>query len=143
MRPGLDLYCDVLAVEDNALLSKMYRRKCERIGLSVKCVEDGADAVELIESGWKFGVILMDMTMPVMNGDVACQLIRKPAHLQGPDYKGCICLVTGNAYSKKQLDELQTNVGFDHVFQKGETPSWMDLIEYLVEHISGKNKGKA
>lgn len=34
------------------------------------------------------------------------------------NYKGCIALVTGNAYDGEQLCELRDRFGFDYVFIK-------------------------
>jgi CheY-like chemotaxis protein len=75
----------VLLVEDNIINQKIVVRKLESRGYVVTAANNGKEAVELVErapgvsTGDKraFNICLMDMEMPVMDGNSATKMIRK------------------------------------------------------------------
>lgn len=66
---------NVLLVEDSPVNQELARRLLERQSHQVAIANNGAEAVELFDSG-HFDVILMDMQMPVMGGEEATEAIR-------------------------------------------------------------------
>ena len=56
----------VLVVEDGALNRKVILHMLSKLHCETVAVEDGKEAVELIESGEKFDLVLMDLQLPVM-----------------------------------------------------------------------------
>ncbi len=58
----------VLVVDDNKINLKVAERLLETYGLDVKCVESGFDSIEVLKTGEKFDLILMDDMMPRMSG---------------------------------------------------------------------------
>src|SRR5574343_335282 len=70
--PGLK----VLLVEDNPVNQELATRLLERHGHQVALANNGAEAIDLFDSGVHFDVILMDMQMPVMGGLEATEAIR-------------------------------------------------------------------
>jgi CheY-like chemotaxis protein len=66
----------ILVAEDNRVNQKLARKILESWGHSVTIVETGSEAVELSETA-SFDVILMDIEMPKMTGDVAARKIRE------------------------------------------------------------------
>lgn len=66
----------VLLVEDNVINQRVAQRFLERLGCEVTVVADGAQAVAAHASA-EYGLILMDMQMPVMDGLEATQSIRQ------------------------------------------------------------------
>jgi signal transduction histidine kinase len=72
----------VLLAEDNLVNRKVAVRVLERLGCSVRCVADGAEAV----AAWgeePFDLILMDVQMPGMDGLEATHAIRQQEAVRG------------------------------------------------------------
>ncbi|MEM8539742.1 MAG: ATP-binding protein [Pseudomonadota bacterium] len=67
----------ILLAEDNPVNALLARKLLERDGHNVSWVENGADAVALLQSTQEFHVVLMDLHMPVMDGLTAIKTIRK------------------------------------------------------------------
>ncbi|MDP1524361.1 MAG: PhnD/SsuA/transferrin family substrate-binding protein [Rhodocyclaceae bacterium] len=67
----------VLVVEDNAVNRKVIEALLTRLGVSVRCVENGQLAVEALAAGEAPDLVLMDMQMPVMDGLTATRAIRR------------------------------------------------------------------
>jgi two-component system, sensor histidine kinase and response regulator len=66
----------VLVAEDNVVSQQVARRFLEAIGCNVMVVEDGAAAVDAC-ARQEFGLVLMDLQMPKMDGIQATQEIRR------------------------------------------------------------------
>jgi two-component system sensor histidine kinase/response regulator len=66
----------VLIAEDNVVSQQVARRFLEAIGCDVMVVEDGAAAVNAC-ARQEFGLVLMDLQMPKMDGIQATQEIRR------------------------------------------------------------------
>ena len=65
----------VLAADDNAVNREVLGEALSRLGAEVVCVEDGRAAVAAIQAG-TFDLVLMDCSMPVMDGYAATRAIR-------------------------------------------------------------------
>jgi len=103
--------------EDNARLATAF---LERAGASVVRVADGSEAVELIEGdGPAFDLVLLDLQMPVMDGDEAAVAIR------GLGFDVPLVVVTASAYEEDR--ERCLRAGFDGFVAKPITRS--GLIE--------------
>jgi CheY-like chemotaxis protein len=74
----------VLLVEDNEMNRDMLSRRLRKKGFEVDMAFDGAQGVDMAVSG-AYDVILMDMSLPVMDGWEAARLIREaPPTAQTP-----------------------------------------------------------
>jgi signal transduction histidine kinase/CheY-like chemotaxis protein/PAS domain-containing protein len=73
-----DLKGRVLLAEDNAINTEIALRVLRSFGLTVDCVENGAEAVRRFETSpaGSYDAILMDIQMPVMDGYTATKRIR-------------------------------------------------------------------
>ncbi len=69
--------CRVLLVEDHPVNRMLAQRLLERQGALIVEAEDGSLAVQQIEAGARFDIILMDCQMPVMDGPTATREIRR------------------------------------------------------------------
>jgi CheY-like chemotaxis protein len=65
----------ILIVDDSATVRKLISGKLEKCGLEVICAVDGMDALEKINEAIP-DLILLDITMPRMDGYQVCKLIR-------------------------------------------------------------------
>ncbi len=72
-KSGSDL---VLVVEDNEVLRRLFLSQLKVIGLVGHEAINGKEAVETVNKG-QYGLILMDVSMPVMDGLEATKLIRE------------------------------------------------------------------
>lgn len=66
----------IAIIEDDPVISQMYRMKFETDGFEVRVAENGRDGVVLVKN-MKPDLILLDMQMPEMNGAEALVEIRK------------------------------------------------------------------
>jgi CheY-like chemotaxis protein len=74
--------CRVLLVEDNEVNRLIATKLLEKRGHAVVAVENGALAVEITGTD-HFDVVLMDLSMPVMDGLTATTQIREREHAKG------------------------------------------------------------
>jgi CheY-like chemotaxis protein len=111
----LDYRSSVLVVEDEHELRELIAHWLETRGYHVTEAADGADAVELLEAGLEPDVILLDLTMPRMDGRAFLEWLRaspKHAHRR---------VIVASAYLEEQpIPEA------DRVFAKPFRP---DLLE--------------
>jgi len=72
----------ILIVEDNEMNRDMLSRRLERRGFAIVMAVDGQQGVDMARSE-KPDLILMDMSLPVMDGWTATQTIKGDAELAG------------------------------------------------------------
>ena len=68
----------ILVVEDDAINQRVIMMTLENLGYDAKAINNGMDAVDILKTE-SFGLVLMDIQMPVMDGFQATRLIRDPA----------------------------------------------------------------
>ncbi|MBL7049119.1 MAG: EAL domain-containing protein [Nitrospira sp.] len=120
----------VLVVDDDAAMRLLMREAMEQAGFDVKEAVNGREAVDVF-SNIRPDIILMDVTMPEMDGFEALQKIRSlPAGEQVP-----ILMVTG-------LDDYQS---INKAYKYGATDfvvkpiNWL-ILSYRVRYILRANK---
>ncbi|HBE83791.1 MAG: response regulator [Blastocatellia bacterium] len=65
----------ILVVDDSPTIRKLITGKLEKSGHEVYCASDGVDAMEQLQA-LQPDLILLDITMPRMDGYQVCKLIR-------------------------------------------------------------------
>ncbi len=68
----------IAIIEDDPTINQMYRMKFEASGFEVATANDGEGGIRIVEKT-KPDIILLDLQMPHMNGDVALEKIRATA----------------------------------------------------------------
>lgn len=93
----------IAIIEDDPVISQMYRMKFETDGFDVRLADTGVRGVALVED-FSPDIILMDLQMPQMGGAEALAAIRKkPASKETP-----VIILTnlGKEESPKELESL-------------------------------------
>jgi len=93
----------IAIIEDDPVISQMYRMKFEADGFDVQLANNGKRGVALAES-YKPDIILLDLQMPEMNGVDALTIIRK--NDWGRDVPVIVLTNLGAEESPKQLAAL-------------------------------------
>ena len=93
----------IAIIEDDPVISQMYRMKFEADGFEVQLANNGKRGVAMVES-FTPDLILMDLQMPEMDGTEALTLIRKKDW--GKDVPVIILTNLGQEESPKELKSL-------------------------------------
>lgn len=101
----------ILVVDDVSINRTLLKLMLKRYGLDVQEASNGEAALNILES-WKADTILMDLSMPVMDGIEAVKAIRSKKETK-TDPK-IIAVTATQRYSKEELEE----VGFNDLMQK-------------------------
>ena len=93
----------IAIIEDDPVISQMYRMKFEADGFEVQLADNGDRGVALVEN-FKPDLILLDLQMPKMDGTEALTEIRK--HSWGKDIPVIILTNLGEEEAPKALRAL-------------------------------------
>ncbi len=101
----------ILFAEDNFYNAELIMELLKKEGHSVTCVENGLKLLEAA-CGEKFGLIIMDINMPLMNGFEAAREIRRRG-IQTP-----IVAISGSVEPGEAGEKLYAGAGIDKHLQK-------------------------
>lgn len=93
----------IAIVEDDPVISQMYRMKFEADGFDVQLADNGTKGVALVEH-FAPDIILLDLQMPEMTGDEALAAIRKQPN--GKDIPVIILTNLGEEEAPKNIRAL-------------------------------------
>jgi CheY-like chemotaxis protein len=127
----------ILLAEDHVVNRLTVELILENLPVDITSVENGAEAVEAYERG-DFGLILMDMQMPVMDGIAAIRRIRSIEAATGRQ-RTPICIVSANAMADHR--EAADNAGADHFITKPLNAE--GLITYVIEVATAEREQAA
>lgn len=111
----------VLVVEDDEDSRFLMRLELERLGYLVLEAEDGGKALEIAEDE-RPDIILMDLTLPVMDGIAATQKIRATSGL------GAVPVIAVTAHNETDFREEAKNAGFNAYVTKPIEIPWLDEL---------------
>jgi len=101
----------ILIIDDEAPVRRLQQKILERLGYDVDTSESSKEALnQILNHPNRYDLIITDMTMPEMTGDILSQEIKKI----NPDLPIIIC--TG--YSEKLTPERASAIGIDEVLFK-------------------------
>jgi CheY-like chemotaxis protein/signal transduction histidine kinase len=126
----------VLLAEDNTANRELYTAMLEKGGYSVIAVENGSKVLEIYEKH-PFDLILMDVSMPVLDGIQATRIIREKEKASGSVSHIPIIAMTGRATAEDQ--EQCEEAGMDIHIAKPFT--FKILIDTLGRMIKKKPSG--
>ena len=66
----------IAIIEDDSVISQMYRMKFEADGFEVQIANNGRDGIALVQE-FSPDIVLLDLQMPLMNGAEALKQMRK------------------------------------------------------------------
>lgn len=93
----------IAILEDDPVISQMYRMKFEADGFDVRLADNGKRGIALVEA-FEPDLILLDLQMPEMDGAEALAYIRK--HAWGKDIPAIVLTNLGKEESPKELESL-------------------------------------
>jgi len=93
----------IAIIEDDPVISQMYRMKFEADGFDVQLADNGQKGVALVEN-FAPDIILLDLQMPKMTGDEALAEIRK--QVWGRDIPVIILTNLGEEEAPKSIRNL-------------------------------------
>ena len=67
----------IFIIDDDSFLSNMYSMKFEKNGFEAKVASNGEEALRMLRDGYKPDILLMDLIMPVMDGFLMYENIKK------------------------------------------------------------------
>ena len=115
----------VLLVEDNELNREMLTRRLRRAGLEVVTAADGREALARMREQQP-AVVLMDMSLPVLDGWTACRMAREDEQLRHIP----IIALTAHAMEEDRVKAM--NAGCDDYATKPvDFPALLAKIEKL------------
>ncbi|MCB0368461.1 MAG: response regulator [Bdellovibrionales bacterium] len=120
----------VLLAEDNFINQMVTEKFLKKIGLDVVVVNNGKEALEILEKDQFFDLVLMDCHMPILDGYRATSMIRN----SGRTYAGIPILALTASVLKREQDHCKS-VGMDDFISKPVTFEVLQgkLKEWLVE----------
>ncbi len=104
---------NVLLAEDNQINLLHFTALLRKMGCHVTVANNGREALDRLKTG-KFDVVLMDIKMPIMNGDEALRLLRKEESEKG----GHQPVIALTAFALKGDRESFIEKGFDGYLSK-------------------------
>lgn len=120
----------IAIIEDDPVISQMYRMKFESDGFDVQLANNGELGVDLVEQ-FTPDIILLDLQMPEMDGAAALQHIRKNEH--GRNTPVIILTNLGAEEAPKEIH----NLGIHSYIVKAElTPR--QVVERVKEALESK-----
>ncbi|KAI3908379.1 hypothetical protein MKW92_046290 [Papaver armeniacum] len=123
IQPNMRRPLYALVVDDSQMTRKIHCHLLQSLGVQAQEAENGLVAVQLLEYGVEFDVILMDYGMPIMNGAEATQLIRA---MGGTSIilgvSAVLDMVTREEFINSGLDDL-----FDNPVTRSDLKWWVTI----------------
>jgi CheY-like chemotaxis protein len=115
----------VLLVEDNELNREMLTRRLRRAGLEVVTAADGREALARMQEQQP-AVVLMDMSLPVLDGWTACRMAREDEQLRHIP----IIALTAHAMEEDRVKAMKAGCD-DYATKPVDFPALLAKIEKL------------
>jgi CheY-like chemotaxis protein len=118
----------ILVVDDSPIQRKIYAATLKSAGYSVLVAENGREGVDMALAS-RPALILMDVSMPEMDGPTAVRELRRYAEMDG------VPVVAVTAVAERDETEMLFQAGFDDVIDKNSDRAV--LIERVRHWMTG------
>ncbi len=124
----------ILVAEDNPINQALMKKLLEKSGHQVTVVSNGQEVIETLEKGAQFGLVLMDLQMPIMDGLSATRILRE-RFLDGPP----VVAVTANVFEEDK--EACVAVGMEDFLSKPIRRADLERVvtKFALRWSEGKN----
>lgn len=124
----------ILLAEDDIQLVDMYGRKFELDGFETTIAEDGQKAIELLDSGYKPDVAILDVMMPMVNG------LQVLAHIkEKPELADLIVIMLTNLSDEKTAEKIYELGATEYLVKAELTPLEVSAkVKELIQFYSKK-----
>lgn len=124
----------ILVVEDNEANQKVIYHILNKVGIETDLADNGKSAIKLLEEGFEYDLIIMDLQMPEMDGFETTTYIRRNLNLSMP-----IIAMTASALRNEKIKCLE--LGMDEYLNKPFVPA--DLFRQLRRFLLKKEESDA
>lgn len=121
---------NILIVEDDHFISRIYNKWLTAAGASVQVANDGAQGLQLLDEA-PFDLVLLDLGMPGMNGyDTLLQVRKRPQLTDLP------VIILSNSTLTKDKEEYENiqKAGVKDVLRKYET-SLTEIVQCISNYF--------
>ena len=126
----------VLIVDDSSLNIKVARKSLSSFNFIIEEATNGQECLNLINSGKRYDLILMDIMMPVMSGETALIELKK-----NPNFITPVIALTADAISGAR--ERYIAIGFSDYISKPFTKEQIKLkLDKIFEHEIGQENDR-
>ena len=121
----------ILVVEDNEANQKVIYHMLDKVGIETDLAENGKVAIKLLEDGFEYDLIIMDLQMPEMDGFETTIYIRQKLKLMIP-----IIAMTASALRNEKIKCME--LGMNEYLNKPFVPT--DLFRELRKFLLKKEE---
>ena len=131
MTVSKDSHADVIVVEDDPFISRMYELKLAKAGYNIVMGANGREGVKLINEHHP-KLVLMDINMPQMTGTEAIEELKH----QGYDFSKTAVVFLTNSNSSADIEKVAA-LGGEYLVKSDQTPRGvLELIQKKLGQIS-------
>ena len=121
----------ILVVDNSLVILKLITNILEREGHSVTTAENGLEALEILESHTP-DVIVTDLIMPKISGDIFCQIIRSR-----PEFDDVLLVVLSAVAAEEEVD--YEAFGADICIAKGPAKKMSQHVLDVIKHYKARD----
>lgn len=126
-----DKHVDVIIVEDDPIISRMYHIKLSQAGYHILVATNGADSVKLVREHHP-KLVLMDINMPEMTGIEAIRQLKSERY----DFSRTAVVFLTNSNSLSDIEQA-ADLGAGYIMKSDQTPRQvLMLIQAKIGKVS-------
>jgi two-component system sensor histidine kinase/response regulator len=127
----------ILAAEDNEINQKVLQGLLKDSGIELCIAGDGKEALELLKKGGGYDLILMDASMPVMDGYEATERIKS-----NPKYAKIPVVALSGSTMPEDIDMMLEHGMDDHMAKPIQISAMYEIFEKYLERSRSVEKEK-